>query len=69
MYYEDKNNVTIIDVPDEECAIWVESDYQRRLESAEDKQPKCLMNLHQKILNIKIFPLKQNLVGKKWEIN
>ena len=37
MYYEDKNNVTTIDVPDEECAIWVESDYQKRLESAEDK--------------------------------
>lgn len=29
---------TIIEVPDDECAIMIETDYQRRLETAEDKQ-------------------------------
>lgn len=39
VYYEDKNHPTILDVPDEDCAIWVEDDYQRRLSetSEEDK--------------------------------
>lgn len=37
VYYEDKNHPTTIDVPDEDCEIWIEDDYQRRLSSAEDK--------------------------------
>ena len=37
VYYEDKNNPTILDVPDDQCEIWVEDDYQRRLAEAEDK--------------------------------
>ena len=36
VYYEDKNNPTILDVPDDQCEIWVEDDYQRRLAEAED---------------------------------
>lgn len=36
VYYEDKNNPTILDVPDDQCEIWVEDDYQRRLTEAED---------------------------------
>lgn len=35
--YEDRNHPTVLDVPDDECEIWVEQDYQRRLEEAEDK--------------------------------
>lgn len=37
VYYEDKNHPTILEVPDRECEIWVEDDYQRRLAEAEDK--------------------------------
>ena len=37
VYYENKNERTTIEVPDEDCEIWVEQDYQRRLEQAGDK--------------------------------
>ena len=37
VYYEDNRNRATIEVPDEDCEIWVEQDYQRRLEEAEDK--------------------------------
>lgn len=37
VYYEDNRDRTTIEVPDGECEIWVESDYQRRLAEAEDK--------------------------------
>ena len=37
VYYEDRYDKTTIEVPDEDCEIWVEQDYQRRLEEAEDK--------------------------------
>ena len=37
VYYEDKNNPTTIEVPDADCEIWIEDDYQRRLSAAEDK--------------------------------
>ena len=37
VYYEDKNHPTTINVPDEDCEIWIEDDYQRRLSTAEDK--------------------------------
>lgn len=37
VYYEDKNHPTTIEVPDEDCEIWIEDDYQRRLSAAEDK--------------------------------
>ena len=36
VYYEDNRVRTTIEVPDEDCEIWVESDYQRRLAAAED---------------------------------
>ena len=37
LYYEDKNHPTILDVPDEECTVMVETDYRQRLAAAEDK--------------------------------
>ena len=37
VYYEDKYDRTEIEVPDEDCEIWVETDYQQRLAVAEDK--------------------------------
>ena len=37
VYYEDKRDVTVLEVPDEECEIWVETDYRQRLAAAEDK--------------------------------
>lgn len=37
VYYEDKNHPTTIDVPDEDCEIWIEHDYQHRLSTTEDK--------------------------------
>lgn len=37
VYYEDKNHPTILNVPDEDCEIWIEDDYRRRLSAAEDK--------------------------------
>lgn len=37
VYYEDNRDRTTIEVPDEDCEIWVENDYQRRLAAAEDK--------------------------------
>lgn len=37
VYNEDKNHLTIIEVSDEECEIWVENDYSQRLSAAEDK--------------------------------
>lgn len=36
-YYEQKNRITVLEVPDEECESWVERDYQNRLAKAEDK--------------------------------
>lgn len=36
MYYEDKNHPTILEVPDEECTVMVETDYQQRLSVAAD---------------------------------
>lgn len=37
VYYEDNRERTTIEVPDEDCEIWVETDYQQRLNAAEDK--------------------------------
>ncbi len=37
VYYEDKRHPTVLDVPDEDCEIWVETDYQKRLAAVEDK--------------------------------
>ena len=37
LYYEDKNHPTILDVPDEECGVMVEADYQARLDATPDK--------------------------------
>lgn len=37
LYYERKDQITILEVPDEECEIMVETDYQQRLSMAEDK--------------------------------
>jgi len=37
LYYERKDQVTILEVPDDECEIMVETDYQQRLASAVDK--------------------------------
>lgn len=37
VYYEDKNHPTILEVPDEDCEIWIEEDYRHRLSAAEDK--------------------------------
>lgn len=38
-YRTDKPPIeTIIEVPEDECAIMIETDYQRRLETAEDKK-------------------------------
>ena len=31
VYYEDNRDRTTIEVPDEDCEIWVENDYQQRL--------------------------------------
>ena len=36
VYYEDNRARTTIEVPDEDCEIWVESDYRRRLTAAKD---------------------------------
>lgn len=37
LYYEDKFHPTILEVPEEECTVMVETDYQERLNAAEDK--------------------------------
>ena len=37
VYYEDNRDRMTIEVPDEDCELWVETDYQQRLEIAEDK--------------------------------
>lgn len=37
-YYEKKNHITILEVPDEECRSFEERDYQNRLEQAVDKK-------------------------------
>ena len=37
VYYEDKTCTTTLEVPDADCEIWVETDYQQRLAAAEDK--------------------------------
>ncbi len=38
LYYEDKFHPTILEVPDDECTVMVENDYQQRLDAAVDKQ-------------------------------
>ena len=35
---EQNSKTTFIDVPDNECELWVEQDYQRRLQEAENKE-------------------------------
>ena len=35
--YEDRYHPTELEVPDEECAVWVEEDYRQRLETAGNK--------------------------------
>lgn len=37
LYYERKDQATILEVPDGECEIMVETDFRQRLASAEDK--------------------------------
>ena len=37
LYYEDKLHPTVLEVPEEECTVMVEADYQERLDAAEDK--------------------------------
>ncbi len=37
MFYEDKFHPTTLEVPDEECSVMVETDYQKRLHAAADK--------------------------------
>lgn len=37
LYYEDKFHPTILEIPDEECTVMIEADYQERLDAAEDK--------------------------------
>lgn len=37
VYYEDNRERTTIEVPDSDCEIWVETDYQERLRKATDK--------------------------------
>ena len=37
LYYEDKIHPTVLEVPDEECTVMVETDYQQRMAEAEDK--------------------------------
>ena len=37
LYYEDKLHPTILEVSEEECTVMVETDYQERLDAAEDK--------------------------------
>ena len=36
VYYEDKNDKTYLDVPDEECTVMIREDYERRLSEAQD---------------------------------
>lgn len=52
IYHEDKNNPVILEVPDEECAIWVEEDYQRRLsQAAPEEIPEILRRSAQEIMD------------------
>ena len=37
LYYEDKLHPTVLEVPEDECTVMVETDYQERLDAAEDK--------------------------------
>ncbi len=37
VYYEDNRERMTIEVPDEDCELWVETDYQQRLEAADDR--------------------------------
>ena len=37
VYYEDKAHPVTLEVPDADCEIWVETDYQQRLAAATDK--------------------------------
>lgn len=37
LYYEDKNHPTVLEVPDEECTVMVETDYRQRLAATADK--------------------------------
>ena len=36
VYCEDKNEKTYLDVPEEECTVMIQTDYERRLREAED---------------------------------
>ena len=36
LYYEDKNKKTYLDVPEDECTVMIQTDYERRLREAED---------------------------------
>ena len=36
VYYEDKNDKTYFDVPEDECTIMIQTDYERRLREADE---------------------------------
>ena len=36
LYYEDKNKKTYLDVPEDECTVMIQTDYEKRLHEAED---------------------------------
>ena len=36
VYYEDKNDKTYFDVPEDECTIMIQTDYERRLRDADE---------------------------------
>ena len=36
VYYEDKNKKTYLDVPEDECTIMIQTDYEKRLHESED---------------------------------
>lgn len=36
LYYKDKNKKTYLDVPEDECTVMIQTDYEKRLHEAED---------------------------------
>lgn len=52
VYYEDKNRSITLDVPDNECEIWIETDYRRRLSEANtEDRPAVIRRSAQEIMD------------------
>ena len=58
VYCEDKNEKTYLDVPEDECTVMIQTDYERRLREAEDGEevmPRTMQEIFDEEINKPTF--------------